>query len=92
MGGRTAGPNRPAGGILGLAAALRALIIPTASNKTESTPVEGKPVVSSECVDSAIANGPQRESAKQRRNYFDCAVVRHKIVIESLLRVRNVNV
>src|SRR5207244_13115718 len=36
-------------GILGPAAALRALIIPTGSNKAESTPAQGNPVISSEC-------------------------------------------
>ena len=53
-------------GILGPAAALRALIIPTGSNKAESTPAQGNPVISSECVDAAVAEGPQQETAKQR--------------------------
>ena len=51
-------------GILGPAAALRALIIPTGSNKVESTPAQGNPVISSECVDAAVAEEPQQD----RRN------------------------
>ena len=72
-------------GILGPAAALRALIIPTASNKTESTPVESNPVVSSECVDAAVAKGPQREAAKQRsRNYSWAQLMKRVFAIDVL--------
>ena len=53
-------------GILGPAAAWRALIIPSANNKTESTPAQAKCVTSSDSVDAAVAEGPQQETAKQR--------------------------
>jgi hypothetical protein len=39
---------------------------PTGSNKAESTPAQGNPVISSECVDAAVAGGRQQETAKQR--------------------------
>ena len=68
-----AGSSRPPGEIprhSGSSGCLARLIIPTASNKAESTPIEGNCVISSECVDAAVVKGPQRESAKPRsRNY-----------------------
>ena len=61
------------------------MIIPTAINKTESTPAQGNPVMSSECVDAAAAKGPQQESAKQRsRNYSWAQLMKRVFAIDVL--------
>jgi len=67
-------------GILGPAAAWRALIIPSANNKTESTPAQAKCVTSSDSVDAAVAEGPQQKSAEQRRRNYSWAQLMMRVL------------
>jgi ribosomal protein S27E len=71
-------------GILGPAAAWRALIIPAAG--PESTPTEGASISSSDSADAAVGEGPQQKSAEQRRRNYSWAQLMKRIFAIDVLQ------
>ncbi len=73
-------------GVLGPAAAWRALIIPTDDNNTESAPAQGNAVTSSDSLDTGVAEEPQPKSAEERRHNYSWAQLMKRVFAIDVLQ------